>query len=189
LEGYPDSGYLQFYIAVEDNDVYGLDFDNQLSQANFRVLYFGENSVQDPQTDFSFLAGIIHSDHSPVHKPQALSFSLQDDYLGIGEARSVENSRFVSLLKEKYPNHERQFDEELWKNFSYSGNKIGGYAYFTQSDPRENSKEFKDHLLLFQMDSDQDIMWGDVGVGNFLIDHNDLLKKDFSKVLYNWDCC
>jgi uncharacterized protein YwqG len=39
------------------------------------------------------------------------------------------------------------------------------------------------------MDSDQDIMWGDVGVGNFFIDYNDLLKKDFSKVLYNWDCC
>src|SRR5579859_3428 len=45
LAGYPDSGYLQFYIAVEDNDIYGLDFDDKVIQKNFRVLYFGENEV------------------------------------------------------------------------------------------------------------------------------------------------
>lgn len=43
------------------------------------------------------------------------------------------------------------------------------------------------------MDTDDvngmDIMWGDCGVANFFIHPDDLKNKDFSKVLYNWDCC
>jgi uncharacterized protein YwqG len=31
-------------------------------------------------------------------------------------------------------------------------------------------------------------MFGDVGVANFFITEEDLKKKDFSKVIYNWDC-
>ncbi|MDN5490601.1 MAG: DUF1963 domain-containing protein, partial [Acinetobacter sp.] len=33
-----------------------------------------------------------------------------------------------------------------------------------------------------------EIMWGDSGVGNFFIHPDDLEKRDFSKVVYNWDC-
>ena len=36
--------------------------------------------------------------------------------------------------------------------------------------------------------SDVDIMWGDVGVANFFIRLEDLKNRDFSNVLYNWDC-
>ena len=48
--------------------------------------------------------------------------------------------------------------------------------------------------LLLQIDSDTDdnndfeIIWGDCGVANFFINSEALLKKDFSKVIYNWDC-
>ena len=44
-------------------------------------------------------------------------------------------------------------------------------------------------ILLFQLDTTEDIMWGDSGVGNFFIKKEDLVKKDFSKVWFNWDCC
>jgi uncharacterized protein YwqG len=189
LEGYPNSGYLQFYIAVEDNDVYGMDFDNQQSQADFRILYFEEDAVREPETDFNFLAETIHADYSPVQKPYVLTFSLQDDYLGAGEVRFNESEELIAHIKQKYPDLAKQFEDEIYRKFSYSGHKMGGYAYFTQTDPREYKKDVKDFLLLFQIDSDQDIMWGDVGVANFFIDRNDLLKKDFSKVFYNWDCC
>ena len=33
-----------------------------------------------------------------------------------------------------------------------------------------------------------EIIWGDCGVANFFINSEALLKKDFSKVIYNWDC-
>ena len=48
--------------------------------------------------------------------------------------------------------------------------------------------------MLLQIDSDEDddrsfeIIWGDCGVANFFINSEALLKKDFSKVIYNWDC-
>ena len=33
------------------------------------------------------------------------------------------------------------------------------------------------------------IMWGDVGICNFFISPEALKRRDFSRVLYNWDCC
>lgn len=44
-------------------------------------------------------------------------------------------------------------------------------------------------MLLFQLDTVEDIMWGDSGVANFFISRDALKNKDFSKVYYNWDCC
>ena len=75
--------------------------------------------------------------------------------------------------------------------------KIGGYPDFTQEDVRKYSsksdRQQKPDILLLQMDTDGnetvDIMWGDTGVGNFFIDESALRELDFSKVLYNWDCC
>ena len=67
--------------------------------------------------------------------------------------------------------------------------KIGGYGYFTQTDPREYSPQYKDHkVVLLHMISDDEICWGDCGVGNFLIRAEDLENLDFSQVIYNYDC-
>lgn len=70
---------------------------------------------------------------------------------------------------------------------------IGGYPDFTQEDPRSAADGTADHtILLFQLNSytgdDLKIMWGDMGVGNFFITPEALKKKDFSNVLYNYDC-
>ena len=54
-------------------------------------------------------------------------------------------------------------------------------------DVIKNIKKYD--TLLFQLDSqDKYIMWGDSGVGNFFIPKKSLLEKDFTNVLYNWDC-
>ena len=68
-----------------------------------------------------------------------------------------------------------------------SGHKLGGYAFFTQCDPRDPAVPMQ---LLFQMDSDNDIntMWGDMGIANFFIRPEDLQALRFDRVLYNWDC-
>jgi len=71
------------------------------------------------------------------------------------------------------------------------GHKIGGYPFFTQTDPREWQEKYKQHdVLLLQIDTDDslNIMWGDSGVANFFIKKDDLLNLDFSNVIYNWDC-
>ena len=73
------------------------------------------------------------------------------------------------------------------------GHWMLGYPSFTQEDPRPEDSPFD--TLLLQIDSMRDeengysILWGDCGVCNFFIARADLEKLDFSRVLYNWDCC
>lgn len=89
-------------------------------------------------------------------------------------------------------------DEDYDEKEESVHHQIGGYPYFTQSDPRWNADpELSDlDVVLFQLDSDfrpesRDylVCWGDVGVANFFISKEALKKRDFSKVAYNWDCC
>ena len=185
LQGYPDAGYLQFYISVSD-EMFGIDFDNPQLQKNFKVFYFEETDVEKYKADFSFLDEILKTDMSPVYKPHALSFSLQDEYIGIGDVRSDEFN--INGIAKKYPDIEDELEDALYDEIHTTGHKIGGYAHFAQEDPRNYKEEFKEYVLLLQIDTDDNIMWGDSGVGNFFIHPDDLAKKDFSKVLYNWDC-
>jgi uncharacterized protein YwqG len=185
LSGYPTTGFLQFYIAAED-DVYGLDFDDQQSQTHFRVLYFENNEVATHKTDLSFLQEVLLSDMIPIHRPHGLIFNLKEEYIGLGDVHG-EKFNFPEL-NEKYPSFADELDEAIYETFKSEGHKIGGYAYFTQNDPRFYNKKLKEYILLLQIDTDDHILWGDAGVGNFFIHPDDLAKKDFSKVLYNWDC-
>lgn len=185
LEGYPDAGLLQFYLAADD--VYGMNFDNPTQQANFRVVYF-ENTEEPPLDHFQFLNEDDRNEALPVAKPMQLSFALDTDYFSYNDVR-LEDDRLADVLPDLQPGEEyRTMEDELAKAFPDDGHKIGGYAYFTQSDPRD-SIEYLDYILLLQIDSQlPHICWGDVGVGNFFIHPDDLKHKDFSRVLYNWDC-
>lgn len=187
LEGYPSSGYLQFYISGFD-DLYGMDFENLQSQKNFRVLYFEEPQIENYKADFSFLDEVMASAEVPVEKPHALSFTLQEEYVGTGDVRAEKYDFTVSHIVLQYPSIEDELEQAAYDCFQTGGHKIGGYASFTQEDPRIGSDTFEDYILLFQLNSDDHIMWGDVGVANFFIHPDDLAKKDFSRVMYSWDC-
>jgi uncharacterized protein YwqG len=188
LKDYPCSGYLQFYISGH-GDVYGVDFDNSQSQTNFRMLFFEEEDIKAYKADFSFLDEVMAQDQLPLNTPYKLSFELKHAYIGIGDARYEASEHSIEKI---VINHARELEEELTDSVndecSNSGHKIGGYAHFAQDDPRAYSESLKDYILLFQMDSDDQIMWGDAGVANFFIHKDDLIKKDFSKVMYTWDC-
>jgi uncharacterized protein YwqG len=183
LEGYPEAGFLQFYIA--NDDVFGLDFDNGANQKNFRVLFFEPAEVADPQTDFSFLKYDDEEAMLPFTGSYAMTFTPGDDYVGINDVRfslGDLTTKYEPVLKDV------DVEEALMENFKQSGHRIGGYSFFTQTDPRMYGEQYKDYIMLLQVDSEDDIMWGDMGVANFFIHPDDLAKKDFSKVLYNWDC-
>jgi uncharacterized protein YwqG len=189
LQDYPTKGILQFYIS--NTDCYGLDFDNQFNQNSFRVIYIeNPDDIEEETEEKSFIKELLFGENSPVFKPHKLNFVKKTEYIGMGDFRKDHHDfkiqdyieTFKDTLKEK-------LEEAAYDAFNISGHKIGGYAYFTQTDPREDDDKLKDYILLFQMDSDDEIMWGDVGVGNFFITKENLLKKDFSTILYNWDCC
>jgi uncharacterized protein YwqG len=75
--------------------------------------------------------------------------------------------------------------EGMWECSDSDRHKLGGYPSFTQEDPR-NRPELE---LLFQLVSDDGVMWGDAGIGNFFITDADLAARDFSRVFYRCDCC
>ena len=81
------------------------------------------------------------------------------------------------------------------EKYSAEGHRIGGYPFFTQDDPRAYLPHLQQHtILLLQLDSDSGngdadkVLWGDYGVGNFFITPEDLQRRDFSRVLFTWDC-
>ncbi len=198
LPDYPSCGILQFYIGGDD--LYGADFDDLQKQADFRVMFF-EQVIEDESLlhqDFSEYFAQFDADYySPVEGQSALSFAVETQYISTDD----ENFAPRVLSMDDIWDYEEQFEgadlQEDWldpynEQFPSTGHRLGGYPYFTQSDPREYRDELKAYVLLLQIDSDRangiDIMWGDVGVGNFFIDPEDLKKRDFSKVAYNWDC-
>lgn len=184
LAGFPDSGILQFYIT--DDGLYGMGEEDREAQHNFRVLYFPA-PLSDPDaltTDFSFLR-----DYDDVPLDPARSFAL---HFEPGRGPMPESDyRFDALFGEDFFG---RFGAEEWNVAEAyndiadaAGHRIGGYAEFTQEDPREADDPME---LLFQLDTDNKIgcRWGDMGVANFFIRPEDLQRRDFSRVLYNWDC-
>ncbi|MBQ9109959.1 MAG: DUF1963 domain-containing protein [Oscillospiraceae bacterium] len=89
-----------------------------------------------------------------------------------------------------------------------SGHKVGGYRYSTQFwrgnryDPARPVDLNADDapMLLFQLDSDYTydydnrcdkvikVLWGDAGVGHFLINRADLLAGRYEEAWFYWDC-
>ncbi len=201
----PENGMLQFFIC--DDDQYGCDFDNQDVQNRFRVVYHDTINYDISEADIKFLNPpiVTASSQTPLHEEYAVSVVKKETYMDLFEYQF--NDIATEIIKAKFDIESFEDVSNIWEylddisehmeelNFSSSGHKLLGYPVFTQADPRGYKEEYQYYdTLLFQMDTDYVdnkyyIIWGDCGVGNFFINHKDLENKDFSKVLYNWDCC
>jgi uncharacterized protein YwqG len=196
LDGFPDRGILQFYIA--DDDLYGLDFgnyanvDNPAVEQKFKIIYF-------PQPDFQIENIITNYDFLP--QPEDFPVDGCCSLLFTKKSAPISKSdwQFIEVLGAEFEDLflNPEIEDEYLKISPYAGHKIGGYPDFTQPHIRKyatnGDREAKPKILLFQMDTDRNdtvnIMWGDTGIANFFIDESALRELDFSKVLYNWDCC
>lgn len=200
LPNFPTDGILQFYIGTDD--LYGADFNfEDLQPSGFCVRYF-EHIIEDInqlKQDFSDVQ-LVNEDEFllPFTGQYAVEFERTEQVISLQDHRFGERVLGTQDLYD-FDEHfeggdfEDDFIEPYDAMFSSSGHHLGGYPYFTQDDPRNYNKKIQDYILLFQLDTDdsdgKDIMWGDSGVGNFFIHPDDLKKRDFSKVIYNWDCC
>ncbi|GIN89811.1 hypothetical protein J6TS1_37630 [Siminovitchia terrae] len=187
LPEYPTEGILQFFVA--DDDVYGLNFDDMTIQDTFRVVYHEtiETNESKWMTDFP---AIKDDNYFPIEKECALTFKRSEEIMSANDYRFNALTKLNVLLeKEDYDQYDEIMDQ-YYELASGQGSKIGGYPFFTQEDPRAYGDYPSYDTLLLQIDTDDDldIMWGDGGVANFFISSDDLKKRDFSKVLYNWDC-
>ncbi len=208
LEGYPDEGILQFYISDDPGgydlvQVWGLQFymeepydaqaqlDLWKSQDYFRVVW--HETVEENAGPSEFDIRFDPDGMMPADEEARLTFETGMSYPVPGDYR------FARVFgKGDYEFFEQFGDKEESVAVRYISHItvddiawIGGYAFFTQGDPREIVPD-EDWLLLFELQSsmteDQpSVMWGDVGIGAFFIRPEDLRNRDFSNVLYTWD--
>ncbi len=197
----PAQGLLQFFIGQDD--VFGIDFDQPDSQKDFRVVYHPE---PDPALTLEQIQALDLPTHveadccTPVFQEAVFTAEKTVGYMG------PEDGRFEALFREAVravtgedigdKNEYQYFDKAdrdyFYDQLSTAGHRLLGYPFFTQYDPREPEGPYD--TLLFQLDSDMAedrkdlVLWGDCGVGNFFINREDLLRRDFSRILYNWDC-
>jgi len=179
LEGFPEQGVLQFYVAKEMRDGfgYGSDIYNPSNQWGFRVIYFPNTNlpIEDLITDFSFLPNIWQKDKNydipfyayPSYTPDCndcfiLSFQKKYAPMSICHPKFEEAVGFDiwEIMENDY-----DLQEEYLEKFC-TGNKIGGYPHFTQDGPTKITAEGKSYncynylqeddsyVLLLQIDSD-----------------------------------
>lgn len=196
----PKNGILQFFI--NDDDLMGVDFDDQTEQKNFRVIYheiidykITKESIENlkiPDSKTANCYPICGEYKISLHKkidyatPSDIRFDkfFQLAYKEIYNKDLKDDDYYHKILGEKEADNLREELESKDLN-----HKMLGYSYFTQEDPRYNKKYDDYDTLLLQIDSEgKFVLWGDMGICNFFIPKKSLIEKDFNNVLYNWDC-
>lgn len=211
LPDFPHKGLLQFFVS--DDDICGLGEENGSA-----VIYY-ENvdetvteeeckaklkPTDEPDENYFPVDG----EYGIEFTPEKMSMTMQDfryedlarDMLEeeLGEDEEIDEDLFDLIFwededadyEDEDEDEDENDDEDDEDDEEGGQHRIGGYPWFTQFDPRS-----EDDILLFQLDSDGDedgndtVLWGDCGICNFFISQEDLKNRDFSKVLYNWDCC
>ena len=197
----PTNGILQFFI---NNDILmGVDYKNPTKQNNFRVIYhdkinYNINKDSIKKLDIPSTEKVYYY---PVYGEYKISLNKNIEYVNYHDIKfdkffsEAYKKVFKKALKEENYCYFKvlniQERDEINKELKLKGinHKMLGYSYFTQEDPRYNKKYIDYDTLLLQIDSEAKfVMWGDVGIGNFFIPKKSLIEKDFSNVLYNWDC-
>ncbi len=184
----PASGLLQCFIPRND-DYYGANLDEVGGKSQL-VTHFWP--APDAEQAVALESAADENDLIPVFGAHALTFAEKKDYAGMDTiecAESLDANSFEVLedvaLNEK---EESQFFDAITDYVAAHGHKLLGYPSFINGDPRDNS----DYRLLLQidtdMDGDNDIMWGDDGVGQLFIRHDDLKAGRFDRLWLYWDC-
>lgn len=194
-------GMLQFWISSQNN-MYGVSLDQLNNNPNSQLIY-----VEDTETALSFeeIREYVESSdydefHVPVKGAFSIEFTLSEQMVSLYDYRGVEC--FLPLWNKVNPSFYLEdiyddYDEliyELYRTFSNTpAHQLGGYPSFTQEDPRIVDDTLQDYdSLVLQLDSVKDgsaeIVWGDMGIGNLFLKHEDLSAMKFDDYLYNWDC-
>lgn len=196
LQHYPRQGMLSFFHNLTD-DLYGLYFGNTPGNIGYRVLYFPEIITDESQ--------LTQSAHKKIHQLAKEGNVFAHDGLGIC---SLDESYMMNFSLQEtvfsyadscisYNEAERDLlalieSNEIFSDISYDlvdktnfTSHIGGYAGFIQSDPREDD-EF--NILLLQIDSNDGPAFGGGASMQLFINQDDLKKRDFTRVLYDWAC-
>lgn len=192
--GFPTKGILQFYTQ-SDEDSWGCDFMNVKNHRDgYKVIYhedIEENVDLTDELDKELF-------HSLCEEDLKISFdeSLSLNYPANFELIELEefDEKYEDLLDSLEESGEDIGDidssdiYDKYSDLNGNCNQLSGYPYYTQNEIRSDFDNPEDYVLLFQIDSVGEICIGDSGIMNFFITKEELKNKDFSNVLFNWDC-
>ncbi len=183
LKDFPRSGLLQLFVCAGSDDYAGWE------QSDNHRIVFHEKIDEDCLSDFPFLTPDLFRS-SPVFIEAALAFSKRVEYGGFSDV----NFNFSGSHDPDTGEHDPCLEQEFLEQFSREqqsvitfeslggrGEKLGGYACFTQCDPREKQGD----VLLLQVDGFSDAFHS--GTGHIFIAPQALRDLDFSKAYLHHD--
>ncbi|SFG68370.1 YwqG family protein [Prevotella sp. KH2C16] len=204
----PDHGLLQIFLSPK-SEYYGADLDHPAEQKNFRVVYHEDIDPAVTASQVEALGLPVNTqpdlvEYTPCCKELALSIKPAEMHTTLDDGRfpglfcevvkdlfgktlNPENKDYTDLIDELFDEDEA-YHNYFFDAFYHEENQLLGYPSFTQTDPRTDFAKYDTLLLQLVSDDEDNILWGDAGDGNFFINREALLRRDFSDVLYNWDC-
>lgn len=184
----PTRGILQLYFSMDNACNYGLFFKQVNGKdLGFKVVFWAEPTLEKHHTPFSQPLSFDGSRRDQAFFPGAKTCRM--DYQPSANLLLPTDEVACATFSSITQSIEAQGLMDAWYQ---TGNNpqhhIGGYAFFTQSDPRSIDTDWVT-LLQIDTDDDVDLMWGDCGVANLFIPRLALRQGQWGACLYNWDCC
>ncbi len=188
IKDLPQNGILQFFIP-KNADNYGADLD-QFGSCGQLFTQWWENPSEDKLCPWDSEPN--EEDLVPVFGSHVLQFKYKDDYADINtiECANALNANPFEVLEDVALNEKEEsaFYHAITHFTQSSGHKLLGYPHFIGEEPREDDE----YRLLLQIDTDlsddNDIIWGEEGIAQLFIRHEDLIARNFEKTYFYWDC-
>ena len=187
LEDYPQEGILQIFI------------DKECSwPCEYKIKYYPQITEYKTDLDDSDFESDI------IDRPLKIKLIKDIEHMPISDYRF--NGTMKQVIKEVTGEdiNEDEIDEffeenghDLYDDFektfginNFQGN-LGGYADFTQTDPRpiENDEDKIECLVKIDSYLDNRIMIGDCGIIFSFISKEDIKNRNFANAVVDWDCC
>ncbi len=209
IEALPDGGMLQFFGKPEE--IFSQGFGTWDDQDKYRVVYHERIDYNVCEKELSSMelpdsTRMNYPKHVPISNETQVELTVKTAYLGNEDYRYYQE--FSDAIKERFDmnlsenNYYKVLESDerydLEHKMSNAGSWLLGYSQFARKDPREKEKQFRQYdRLLFQLDvhylnreqNEYYFKHGGCGVANFFIRNEDLLNRDFSHIMYHWECC
>ncbi|WP_194841516.1 YwqG family protein [Sporosarcina obsidiansis] len=171
IDELPEKGLLQFFVA--NDDLFGLEDPIHV------------NYIEDYEENEEHLVKKHPYENEEYKRNLPFSHSGKMYFT----LREMPMSSSLNLFGDIFMNKLSEVEYEKLSDDCYScDSRIGGYPYFVQHDYIGFDES---DFLLLQLDIDEEcgIMFGDSGNCVFSIPKDALKNRDFSKVVYDWQCC
>lgn len=185
LAGFSDAGVLRFFVGRDE--LFGANWDVP-EKNGCRILWHpGPISAGRLESPLPLQPDEVSPFQSETSRAEGVALAATETY-DLPDADSCHVDARLTELEGRYGASELQdriFELSLERE---NGHCVGGYPMFTQPDFRRPGYYDDYDVLLLGLTSDEAIMWGDVGEAMFLMRQADLDRRDFSRVVFYWDC-